>query len=370
MSNKLERINAEKGYIGAKLEKFELDGITKPFTETARNQGFVRAVKGSIQKAGLRITGQYDDYVGKKAAYIERERSLVKNYEALDGREVDTRILYHEIRDSSETGTYKDTERAFKGASWDLTKEEANLTNNRFLKFKGFIQHYKTELKGAAIGLATGLLITLPLHHHNEYKDRHRMIHFQKYDTEKTHPLVETAIAASNLEMYLHDIWNNYADKTEARNMVDNWEEVANGGLNDWNEFDEQLSNQPWATLFERARNKAHPFLEKTTPAIQNMSNGASREDSSWIHTSFNQYHTETYSCGTSKNPQTCTRSVYDYTDHHWNLKTDELIAGAKIISEGIKGFPFLARAITKPYIKTSALSEFFKGKTKEEIEE
>ena len=386
-----EEIEAELRYIDAKLRKFELDQVTKPFSETLRSQGVDRALTGAVQKAwlhanqwlgnrGLPHAEGFSDYVKRNAAHIQDKRDQVAATEWRFGETV-ARQMYHTIRDVPEDQlrTYKDARRAFRQRHWALTKAHSRALDDdvasAWTKVQGWARFRRRELLSAAVGIGLGIVTTLPTHYHLEHKDHNRTVLFKKYAQEGLHPVLHMGISAHNLEMYLHDAWNRRHDDTIANALAQEWTDFIKPGANPYNKrfTANDAGNdytRPWADLFEIAKRDTRAFLTPTDAPVQTLATGAYTVDASWVHTSHDTTHTETYDCGTSKHPATCTRIVYDYTDHYWNLNKGQLADGARTVADARTKFPQLPFAKPGKLLDTkSTLAMMITGTKMDDIE-
>jgi hypothetical protein len=371
----LERAANERRYIEAKIDKFELDQVTKPFAQTRRDQGLGRAVRGMLQRKSLEAIGQLDKYVAWKSSAIQREREQVAAFEKEQDSEMQARTLYHSIRDEPLPQTYKDTRRAFRKIKFALALEETGITGERRAAVKEWMQYYQQGLIAATIGVVLATGVTVPVHEHNETKDHSRPVHYKKYDRQQTHPMIKMAIAANNLEMYLHETWNHTGkDGMVASWVAQEWDDFIKPGANDFNlkYTDSDAGNdwsRPWGSLFEEAKQESRVYLRPLQAPVQTLRDGMLETSDSWPHSAYDVEHPESYDCGTTEKPQTCTKMVYDYTVHNWSLDAAQLRDGALKIEVARRALPEIARADSSRLLEfPSGILQFVRGKSKDEV--
>jgi hypothetical protein len=381
-----ETIDAELRYISAKLRQLELDQMIDDFPTTAKKQGIERAITGAFQRTTLRAIGLVSDkyglegYLAREQAKIDEERVAVKEFEQRTGATLASHAFAANIRDSVMTDTYADTRRAFDAVIHDLRKEQiagmGHGLRHGVAAFGETVRHARQGILATALGLAIGLGVTIPTHQHNERKDHARPVVYQ--ETHDAHPAVELAVAAHNLEMYLHDGWNK---STPAKDLVWEWDAFVKPGARTAS-FDSAGDRiRPWAQLYAEAVKEYSATLHTTDKSVQLIGAGDDQLNRAWVHRSHDTYHTqvyvtiESYPCGTTKSPRTCTRpvtktrQVYDYTDHTWTLDHAQLSQALQRIAAGQEAAPLLDRASIPPSFKHTMIGQLVRGKTKEEAE-
>ena len=412
----IDEIVAAQAYIHAKLRKFELDQVTQPFAHTASRQGLGRAVRGALQRGALKAAGKiirfapapgtdtpcgpYERYVERVAGEIESERAQVATFEATHGDSF-ARDLYHKIRDAPESSvpTYKASRVVFRKLTRDLERARAQQSANPLEKAwrnaTAWITYGDRELKAIAIGtgLALGAGIMVPVHRINEWNDHHRPIAHVKYDHKTDHPIIAAPIAGRNLEMYLHETFNQASRVEGARSsfaqeyndFIDcitcdekdpgaepqayNLRFTHNDAGNDW--------TRPWSFLLRNGVFRARELLKPSNAPVDTIANGRNAVDSSWGYekTAEDGHMEEITTCSTDeKGNQTCTTIYYyvcDWKSWRFTLDKDRLISGVQDVQKGSDAFPLSALPRADPRSRLETLGGLDKrGKPEELLKE
>jgi len=202
------------------------------------------------------------------------------------------------------------------------------------------------ELKIAAVASAAflGFAFISPVSCYVDWKDTHRKLDYIRYDANLPDPLVGLALSSYNLESYLNDTWNRYSTDhksvkwvaQEFRYFIErndyNERKLSNEGGSDW--------TRPYLGIFGKAVDRAKEKLYSFAGSIAKLGSSRGAIRKSWTHSSHDNTHVETYPCGTSKNPQTCTRIVCDSTDHSFRLNKPALTAALQLTVTSWASFP------------------------------
>jgi hypothetical protein len=389
-AERLHRIEARKRYIDAKLRKFELDQVTAPFSRTRMDQGLDRALTGAFQKLSLKATGQYESYVRKQQRLIDHDREIVEAYEEINGRETGTRTLYHGIRESPDTKTYRDTRRAFKKIKHELNKQElSELESNVQRGAHGLLEWARYNRHGitaVTAGLVAFLAVGIPSHSYWERKDHNRPVSYKKYKDDlygalnstgdesfRLHPMTRMAISAHNLEMYLHDTWNRSHNLSAASVEAQEWDDFikpdANPSvlkkLHNWagNDY-----TRPYAHIFLDAKDIAQKHMAPTVKPVRAIAHGTNEMGNSWTYRTWDDTHED---CTTdSEGNESCT-TVCDRTHHKWTLDTGRYLNGVSAIHNGRRQFPQLEAARLNGLLETpNTLGLLLTGNNIDEVHE
>lgn len=189
------------------------------------------------------------------------------------------------------------------------------------------------EIKIAAVASAAflGFILISPASCYIDWKDTHRRVDYTRYDAKLPDPMVGLALSSYNLEEYLNDTWNRYArDKISVKWVAAEFHYFIE--RNDYNE--RKLSNEggsdwtrPYLGIFGKSIDSAKDRLYSFAGSVAAITKSRNHIDASWSHSSHDNTHVEVYECGTSKAPQTCTRTVCDSTDHSFSLNKAALVS-------------------------------------------